>query len=99
MKAITGIACSTVKEIQAQDTSPLTAPSPPTQILPPKWPSDLPTSLQVPSSRRHLPPLDSLQPTTFSQSISDAAEMQTWPHGCLPDTFRKQGLQGLPHAP
>lgn len=47
----------------------LTAPSPPTQILPPKWPSDLPTSLQVPSSRCHLPPWDSLQPTTFSQSM------------------------------
>lgn len=29
MKTITGIACSTVKAIQAQDTSPLVAPSPP----------------------------------------------------------------------
>lgn len=34
-----------------------------------------------------------------SPRVCDAAEMQTWPHGCLPDTFKKQGLQGLPHAP
>lgn len=45
------------------------------------------------------PPWDSLQPTTFSQSISDAlkcADAATW---LSPDTFRKQGLQGLPTHP
>lgn len=30
-------------------------------------------------------------PTTFSQSISDATEMQTWPHSWLPGTFGKAG--------